>query len=56
MWNWFELTGMDQQHQRNFFIDLSQGASNVKNPPLRDGDTGRGMEVAQASDAINAVS
>ena len=41
-----------------FAIDLSQGASNEKNPPLRDGDTVRVNRsgLAQASDAINAVS
>lgn len=41
-----------------FAIDLSQGASNKKNPPLRDGDTVRVNRsgLAQASDAINAVS
>ena len=25
--------------RRTYAIDLSQGASNAKNPPLRDGDT-----------------
>ena len=41
-----------------FAIDLSQGASNDKNPPLRDGDTVKVNRsgLAQASDAINAVS
>jgi polysaccharide export outer membrane protein len=41
-----------------FAIDLSQGASNEKNPPLRDGDTVRVNRsgLAEASDAINAVS
>jgi len=41
-----------------FALDLSQGASNAKNPPLRDGDTVKvnTSALAQASDAINAVS
>ena len=41
-----------------FSIDLSQGASNEKNPPLRDGDTVKVHRsgLAKASDAIGAVS
>ncbi len=41
-----------------FKIDLSQGASNEKNPPLRDGDTVKvnRSSLAKASDAIGAVS
>ena len=41
-----------------FAIDLSQGASNDTNPPLRDGDTVKVNRsgLAKASDAINAVS
>jgi polysaccharide biosynthesis/export protein len=41
-----------------FEIDLNQGASNQKNPPLRDGDTVKvnRSSLAQVSDAINAVS
>ncbi len=41
-----------------FKIDLSQGASNEKNPPLRDGDTVKVNRsgLAKASDAIGAVS
>jgi polysaccharide export outer membrane protein len=44
--------------RQRFALNLSQGASNAKNPPLRDGDTvvvnRSGMAVA--SDAIGAVS
>ena len=44
--------------RQRFALNLSQGASNTKNPPLRDGDTvvvnRSGMAVA--SDAIGAVS
>ena len=44
--------------RQRFQLNLSQGASNTKNPPLRDGDTvvvnRSGMAVA--SDAIGAVS
>jgi polysaccharide export outer membrane protein len=41
-----------------FEINLAQGASNAKNPPLRDGDTVKvnRSPLAQASDAIGAVS
>jgi polysaccharide export outer membrane protein len=41
-----------------FQINLSQGASNAKNPPLRDGDTVKvnRSALATASDAIGAVS
>ena len=41
-----------------FTIDLNQGASNSKNPPLRDGDVLRvnRSSLAKTSDAINAVS
>ena len=41
-----------------FSIDLSQGASNEKNPPLRDGDTVKVNRsgLAKASDSIGAVS
>ena len=40
-----------------FALDLSQGASNSKNPPLRDGDTVKVNRsgLAKASDAIDAV-
>ena len=40
-----------------FSIDLSQGASNEKNPPLRDGDTVKVNRsgLAKASDSIGAV-
>ncbi len=43
---------------RRFRINLAQGASSDKNPPLRDGDTVRvnRSPVAQATDAIGAVS
>ena len=43
---------------QRFAIDLAQGASNDKNPPLRDNDTVRVNRsgLAQATDAINAVS
>ena len=43
---------------KRFKIDLSQGASNEKNPPLRDGDTVKvnRSSLAKASDAIGAVS
>ena len=42
----------------SFKIDLNQGASNTKNPPLRDGDILRvsRSSLAKTSDAINAVS
>ena len=42
----------------SFAIDLNQGASNDKKPPLRDGDTVRinRSGLAKDSDAINAVS
>ena len=41
-----------------FQINLAQGASNAKNPHLRDGDTVKvnRSPLAQASDAIGAVS
>lgn len=41
-----------------FQINLAQGASNTKNPPLRDGDTVKvnRSALAKASDAIGAVS
>jgi polysaccharide export outer membrane protein len=41
-----------------FKINLAQGASNAKNPPLRDGDTVRVARstLAVGSDALNAVS
>ena len=41
-----------------FKVDLSQGASNEKNPPLRDGDTVKVNRsgLAKASDAIGSVS
>ena len=41
-----------------FQINLAQGASNAKNPPLRDGDTVKvnRSALAKASDAIGAVS
>ncbi len=41
-----------------FQINLAQGASNAKNPPLRDGDTVKvnRSSLAKASDAIGAVS
>lgn len=40
-----------------FALDLSQGASNTKNPPLRDGDTVKVNRsgLAQATDALDAV-
>ncbi|WP_240307714.1 SLBB domain-containing protein [Synechococcus sp. RS9917] len=43
---------------KEFEIDLNQGASNQKNPPLRDGDTVRVKRsaLARTSDAINAIS
>ena len=43
--------------RESFALDLSQGASNAKNPPLRDGDTVlvHRSGLAVASDAINAV-
>ena len=43
---------------KRFAIDLSQGASNDKNPPLRDGDTVKvnRSSVAKVSDAIGGVS
>lgn len=43
---------------KRFAIDLSQGASNEKNPPLRDGDTVKvnRSSVAKVSDAIGGVS
>lgn len=43
---------------KNFRIDLGEGASNEKNPPLRDGDSVKvnRSTLARASDAINAVS
>jgi len=44
--------------RERFQVNLSQGASNAKNPPLRDGDTVRvnRSSLAKASDAIGAVS
>ena len=44
--------------RQRFELNLSQGASNYKNPPLRDGDTVlvRRSGLAVASDAIGAVS
>jgi polysaccharide export outer membrane protein len=44
--------------RERFAVDLSQGASNSKNPPLRDGDTVlvNRSSLAKASDAIGAVS
>ena len=44
--------------RRTYAIDLSQGASNAKNPPLRDGDTVivNRNGLAKASDTISAVS
>lgn len=44
--------------RQSFQLNLSQGASNTKNPPLRDGDTVmvRRSGLAVASDAIGAVS
>lgn len=43
---------------KRFEINLNQGASNQKNPPLRDGDTVRVKRsaLARTSDAINAIS
>ncbi|QNI83344.1 polysaccharide biosynthesis/export protein [Synechococcus sp. RS9907] len=43
---------------KKFRIDLEEGASNEKNPPLRDGDSVKvnRSTLARASDAINAVS
>ena len=43
---------------KRFAIDLSQGASNEKNPPLRDGDTVKvnRSSVAKVSDTIGGVS
>ena len=43
---------------KKFRIDLGEGASNEKNPPLRDGDSVKvnSSNLARASDAINAVS
>ena len=43
---------------KRFRIDLGEGASNEKNPPLRDGDSIKvnRSTLARASDAINAVS
>ena len=43
---------------KKFRIDLGEGASNEKNPPLRDGDSVKVNRntLARASDAINAVS
>ena len=43
---------------KKFRIDLGEGASNEKNPPLRDGDSVKvnRSTLARASDAINAVS
>ena len=43
---------------KKFKIDLGEGASNEKNPPLRDGDSVKvnRSTLARASDAINAVS
>ncbi len=44
--------------RQRFRLDLSQGASNEKNPPLRDGDTivVHRSGLAKTSDAIGAVS
>lgn len=44
--------------RRTYTLDLSQGASNTKNPPLRDGDTVivNRSRYAITSDAIGAVS
>ena len=44
--------------RQRFQLNLSQGASNTKNPPLRDGDTVvvNRSGLARASDAIGAVS
>ncbi len=44
--------------RQRFALDLGQGASNTKNPPLRDGDTVlvNRSGLAVASDAIGAVS
>lgn len=44
--------------RRFFALDLSQGASNAKNPPLRDGDTVvvNRNSLAKASDTLNAIS
>ncbi|MEA5423094.1 polysaccharide biosynthesis/export family protein [Synechococcus sp. CCY9202] len=44
--------------RERFALDLSQGASNAKNPPLRDNDTVivNRSSLAVASDAIGAVS
>ncbi len=43
---------------KKFKIDLGEGASNEKNPPLRDGDSVKvnRSTLARTSDAINAVS
>ena len=43
--------------RESFVLDLSQGASNEKNPPLRDGDTVlvHRSSLAVASDAITAI-
>ena len=43
---------------KKFRIDLGEGASNEKNPPLRDGDSVivNRSTLARASDTINAVS
>ena len=43
---------------KKFRIDLGEGASNERNPPLRDGDSVKvnRSTLARASDAINAVS
>lgn len=43
---------------KKFRIDLGEGSSNEKNPPLRDGDSVKvnRSRLARASDAINAVS
>ena len=43
--------------RERFTLNLSQGASNVRNPPLRDGDTVivNRTGLAVASDALNAV-
>ena len=43
---------------KKFKIDLGEGASNEKNPPLRDGDSVKvnRSTLARASDAINSVS
>lgn len=65
--NWRASTGNVQLVRINrngtakleaFAINLAQGASNAKNPPLRDGDTVKvnRSALASASDAIGAVS